>query len=193
MICLAPASNAQVRIWLDERSRFASEKPVIVIYNMPFAYRVYDNRRLSVQQLKQALEMVVQKHESLRTALIFDGEENQLVQRIIDGSHNNTPLFQFNDSTYDTDEQLNTILQGERRNSQLFDLARGLVFRCHFVHHQTSLPNNCVCAEDIIIFNFHHASFDFPSMEIFLHDLNEAYSTGQLATDHDTHLRYLDC
>ncbi|CAF4382473.1 unnamed protein product, partial [Adineta steineri] len=34
--------------------------------------------------------------------------------------------------------------------------------------------------------------FDFPSMNIFLHDLNQAYTTGQLLYDGNTNLRYLD-
>ncbi|CAF4355789.1 unnamed protein product, partial [Adineta steineri] len=38
----------------------------------------------------------------------------------------------------------------------------------------------------------HHALFDFPSMNIFLHDLNQAYTTGQLLYDDNTNLRYLD-
>ena len=36
--------------------------------------------------------------------------------------------------------------------------------------------------KDAIIFNFHHALFDFPSMNVFLHDLDQAYTTGQLPT-----------
>jgi hypothetical protein len=30
-------------------------------------------------------------------------------------------------------------------------------------------------------------------MNVFLDDLNQAYSAGQLTTDDDTALRYLDC
>ncbi|CAF1683370.1 unnamed protein product, partial [Adineta ricciae] len=38
-----------------------------------------------------------------------------------------------------------------------------------------------------------HALFDFPSMDIFLHDLNLAYTTGQLPSDNDdATLRYID-
>ena len=47
--------------------------------------------------------------------------------------------------------------------------------------------------QDALIFNFHHALFDFPSMDIFLHDLNQAYTTGQLSNNDNTALRYIDC
>ncbi|CAF1258472.1 unnamed protein product, partial [Rotaria sordida] len=80
----------------------------------------------------------------------------------------------------------------EKRNTGLLDLAQGLVFRCHIIHHTPVSSNDLLCDKDAIIFNFHHASFDFPSMHIFLHDLNQAYSTGQLTTDENSLLRYLD-
>jgi hypothetical protein len=30
-------------------------------------------------------------------------------------------------------------------------------------------------------------------MDVFLHELDEAYTSGQLPTNNDTTLRYLDC
>ncbi|CAF1543966.1 unnamed protein product, partial [Adineta ricciae] len=47
----APASYAQARIWLDERTRFDPDKPQLAIYNMPFLYRLATGSSLSVQQL----------------------------------------------------------------------------------------------------------------------------------------------
>ncbi|CAF1651854.1 unnamed protein product, partial [Adineta ricciae] len=46
-----PASYAQARIWLDERTRFDPDKPQLAIYNMPFLYRLATGSSLSVQQL----------------------------------------------------------------------------------------------------------------------------------------------
>ena len=102
-------------------------------------------------------------------------------------------LFAFIESTFDTDEQLNDIMHEEKRNPQLFDLAHGLVFRCHILYYKQISPNHLLSDKDALIFNFHHALFDFPSMDIFLHDLNQAYTTGQLSNDDNTTLRYLDC
>ena len=193
MIITAPASHAQSRIWLDERIRFHPDQPFVAIYNMPFLYRLHSVHTLSITQLRQALQLIVTKHQSLRTSLIFDKEKNLLMQKITDSNDNNNRSFEFLESTFETDEQLNNSMHNEKRNFQLFDLGQGLVFRCHLVYYKQISSKNLLCDKDALIFNFHHASFDFPSMDIFLDDLNQAYSTGQLKIDDDTCLRYFDC
>ncbi|CAF0982682.1 unnamed protein product [Adineta steineri] len=189
----APASFAQARIWLDERIRFDPNKPQIAIYNMPFVYRLKSDHTLSIKQLRHALHLAVNNHHSLHTSLHFDFQKNLLMQRIItheDKKNNN--LFSIIKTAYETDEQLNEILHDEKRNPHLFDLTQGLVFRCHIIYHKQISPNHLLSHKDLLIFNFHHALFDFPSMDIFLHDLNQAYTTGQLLYDNNTNLHYLD-
>jgi hypothetical protein len=193
MTLIAPTSYAQARIWLDDRIRFDPDKPQVAIYNMPFLYRLSSQHTLSIQQLRHALQLIVTKHQSLRTSLIFDAENNLLMQQIIDLNEDSKQTFAFIKSTYETDEQLNNIMHEENRNSQLFDLAHGLVFRCHIVYYKQISSNDLLYDKDALIFNFHHALFDFPSMDVFLHDLNQAYATGQLSIHHNTTLRYLDC
>ena len=160
---------------------------------MPFLYRLSSGHSLSIIQLRQALHKIIIKHQSLRTSLIFDKQNNQLIQQIIDFNDNNNNLFSFIESIFETDEQLNDIMHHEKGNSQLFDLSQGLVFRCHLVYHKQISSNDLLSDKDLLIFNFHHALFDFPSMDVFLHDLNQAYTTGQLTFDDNTSLRYLDC
>lgn len=160
---------------------------------MPFIYRLSPIHTLSVKQLHQALQLIVIKHLSLRTSLIFDNKNNQLMQRIIDFTDDNNKLFTFVQSTFQTDDQLNEIMHNEKSNSQYFDLAHGLVFRCHLLHYNQISTNDLLCDKDMIIFNFHHALFDFPSMNVFLHDLNQAYTTNQLLYSDDNILNYLDC
>ncbi|CAF4036473.1 unnamed protein product, partial [Adineta steineri] len=190
---IAPASFAQARIWLDERIRFDPDKPQIAIYNMPFVYRLQPGHTLSIKQLHHALHLTVNKHLSLHTSLHFDIQKNLLMQRVTTHDHkNNNKMFSIIESTYETEEQLNEILHYEKRNPQLFNLAHGLVFRCHLVYHKRISSNDLLSHKDLLIFNFHHALFDFPSMEVFLHDLNQAYTTGQLLYDENTLLRYLD-
>jgi hypothetical protein len=115
------------------------------------------------------------------------------MQRIVDSKDDQNELFTFTKSTLETDEQLIDIMHDEKRNSKLFNLSQGLVFRCHLVHHKQISSSDLLIDKDLIIFNFHHALFDFPSMNVFFDDLNQAYKTGQLLTNHDTALRYLDC
>jgi NRPS condensation-like uncharacterized protein len=160
---------------------------------MPFLYRLCYEHTLSIKQLRHALQLIVTKHLSLRTSLIFDTESNLLMQQIIDLNNDGEQLFTFIKSTFETDEQLNDIMHNEKCNSQLFNLAEGPVFRCHLVHHNQISSNDLLTDKDVIIFNFHHAFFDFSSMNIFLRDLDQAYSTGQLLTNEDNALRYLDC
>ncbi|CAF4029589.1 unnamed protein product, partial [Adineta steineri] len=94
--------------------------------------------------------------------------------------------------TYTTQEQLNHVIHEENYNPHLFNLAQGLVFRCHIVYYKQISSNHLLSHKDLLIFNFHHALFDFPSMELFLHDLNQAYTTGQLLYGDNSNLRYLD-
>ena len=160
---------------------------------MPFLYRLYPQHTLSIKQLHLALQLIVTKHLSLRTSLIFDTESNRLVQRIIDSKDNKQQLFTFIESTFQTEEQLINIMHDEKRNSQLFNLAQGLVFRCHLVRHKQFPSNDLLTDKDAIIFNFHHAMFDFPSMNVFLYDLDQTYTTGQLTIDDTTVPHYFDC
>ncbi|CAF3939626.1 unnamed protein product, partial [Adineta steineri] len=194
LIIPAPASFAQARIWLDERIRFDPDKPQIAIYNMPFVYRLQPGHTLSIKQLRHALHLTVNKHPSLHTSLYCDIEKNLLMQRVIthEDKNNKNNMFSIIETTYETDEQLNEILHDEKRNPQLFDLAQGLVFRCHIIYHKQISSNHLLSDKDVLIFNFHHALFDFPSVELFHHDLNQAYTTGQLLYDDNTKLRYLD-
>ncbi len=192
LLYTASASYAQTRIWLDERIRFNPDKPLDAIYNMPFLYRLCSENTLSIKHLHHALQLIVAKHLSLRTSLIFDTETNQLMQRIIDLNDNGEQLFTFIESTFETEEQLTQIMHNEKVNSQLFHLAQGLVFRCHLIYHEHISSNNLLTDKDTIIFNFHHALFDFPSMNVFLHELDHIYETGRLFRDNDSDLRYLD-
>ena len=151
MSTVAPASYAQARIWLDERIRFNRDKPQVAIYNMPFVYRLSPNDTLSIKQLRHALQLVINKHQSLRTALIFDTEKNQLMQQIIESNSNNNPLFAFIKSTFETDEEFNSIMYDEKCNSTQFNLAQGLVFRCHIVYYRQISSNDLLCDKDKII------------------------------------------
>ncbi|CAF4244099.1 unnamed protein product, partial [Adineta steineri] len=189
-----PASFAQARIWLDERIRFDPDKPQVAIYNMPFVYRLQSGHTLSIKQLTHALQLTINKHPSLHTSLHFDIQKNLLMQRVIthEDRNSNNNMLSIIETIYETEEQLNEILHDEKRNPHLFDLAQGLVFRCHIIYYKQIFSNHLLSDKDVLIFNFHHALFDFPSMKVFHHDLNQAYTTGQLLYDDNTNLRYLD-
>ncbi|CAF1531376.1 unnamed protein product, partial [Adineta steineri] len=189
----APASFAQVHLLLGEQTHFDTNTPHMMNYNMPFIYCLHTEHTLSVKKLWHALQLVVIKHQSLQTSFIFDIEKNLFMQQVISLNDNNNKQFSFIESTYESEEQLNDIIENEKCNPQLFNLSQAHVFRCHLIYHQRISSNNCLSDKDIIMFNFHHAIFDLPSMHMFLYDLNQAYTTGQLPfIDGNTTLRYLD-
>ncbi|CAF4196905.1 unnamed protein product, partial [Adineta steineri] len=187
-----PASFAQYRIWPENQRDANSDQSYLMTHNMPFFYRLYAEDILSVKQLRHALQLIVTKHESLHTSLIYDFNKKILMQRVLTQQDINNDMFTITQSTYETDEQLNAIIENEKYNPQLFNLAQGLVFRCHLVYYKQISSNDLLSANDVIIFNFHHFVFDYQSMNTFLDDLNQAYTTGQLLYDDNTLLRYID-
>ncbi|CAF1527084.1 unnamed protein product, partial [Adineta steineri] len=188
----APASFAQALLWHNESIYFTPNISQVPIHNMPFVYSLHSHHTLSVQHLHHALQQIAIKHESLRTSLIFHTENNRVIQKIIEFNQNHNTLFTFVESTYTTHEQLSDIMHEERHNPQLFDLAQGLVFRCHLVYYKQISLEHLLSDKDLIIFNFHHGLFDFLSMKVFLQGLSQAYTTGQLLYNNNTLLRYLD-
>ncbi|CAF1485098.1 unnamed protein product, partial [Adineta steineri] len=136
---IKPASYAQHQIWHDEEHRLHLDGPQLAIYNMVFCYRLSANHTLSVQQLRYALHLVVDKHQSLRTSFVFDTTKNILTQRIVDQQNNEHNRFSIVESIYETDEQLDEIMYNETHNLHVFDLTQGLVFRCHIVRYKQRL------------------------------------------------------
>ncbi len=190
---IGPTSYAQACIWFEEQHRFDPQKPQVAIYNMPFLYRLSRGGILSITQLRQALQLIIMKHESLRTSIFFDTHENVLMQRIIEPrDDDHQQLYTLINSIFNTEEDLKQIMHDEQSNPKHFILSKGLVFRCHIVRHKHISHDDFLFDNDAIIFNFHHACFDFLSMDIFHRHLDQAYATSQL-TDESTVLRYLDC
>ena len=118
---VAPASYAQARIWLDERIRFHSDRPQVAIYNMPFVYRLLPGYTLSIKQLRHALHLVINKHQSLRTSLVFDAGKNILMQGVFDSNDNCTNKFFIHiESIFETDEELYNIMEDEQMEPSSF-------------------------------------------------------------------------
>ncbi|MGH9696402.1 MAG: condensation domain-containing protein, partial [Bryobacteraceae bacterium] len=70
---IRPASFSQKRLWfLDQFD------PGLSAYNLPRAFRI--TGEFKVEALQNALEMIVERHESLRTTFAaFDGDPVQVV------------------------------------------------------------------------------------------------------------------
>ena len=80
----------------------------------------------------------------------------------------------------ETIKELEIILQDEETNPAHFHLNAGRVFRCRVIQRSQPTDKDLLMDGDILLFNFHHAIFDYSSKSIFLTDLKQAYSIGML-------------
>ncbi len=174
----ALASFAQIRIYLDERIRLTNQDE-LAIYNLVFPLEVVNNSYVSLKCLHHALCSIINKHTILRTQILFhDNKENiSLYQTILESIE-----FPFQISTLmNNNQSLEDILENEETNPFLFNIEKGLVFRCHIIRrNQSIIDSDLLLSGDIIIFNFHHIAFDGTSTDIFFHDLALAYANKDI-------------
>ena len=148
-----PLSYAQQRLWfLDEL------EPGTPVYNMPFALKVHG--KLNTEALQNALNDLVEQHESLRT--IFVATDNEPVQKILS---NVTATL----NTCDLRERDETaILQHTRKLAkENFNLAKGPLLHLHLLQTGTD--------EYLLMLVIHHIISDLWSMNIFFRDLGKLY------------------
>ncbi|CAF4205740.1 unnamed protein product [Rotaria sp. Silwood2] len=186
---LRPASFAQERIWYDTKIRFNEEDYQTAIYNELLVIQV-ETGNVSINRLKCAINEVIRKHTVLRTAIMYDPNEERLKQYIKPMPSlptTSTDLFSFDVTHTSSDEkEINHILAEEQTNISSLSVLDGILLRCHLirVHENSSAfknePNvesisDILRINDIILFIFHHVAFDASSAEIFLNDLYLAY------------------
>jgi hypothetical protein len=167
--------------------RFQVEKNGLNIYHMVYVFRVLSNdnkSHLDISRLRSSLQLIVEKHVSLRTSLyISDDESNKLIQCIRPFTSNNDIVIE---SFIKNDDDLWKIIEDEETNSLHLDVAKGRVFRCHLIRYSDHSSN------DVLIFKFHHLVFDGTSETLFFNCLNQAYMTGQLTSTPTETSAYLD-
>ncbi|CAF4978012.1 unnamed protein product, partial [Rotaria sp. Silwood1] len=172
-ITQGPASFAQTRLFLDERVRFGVASDSVATYHIPLVYEITHNS-VSLERLQRAVAAIVEKHKVLRTRLIFDEKAGELQQEVMDAISVEIIL-----TRVESERDVQKILYDEETNSRLFDLSEGKVFRCHAIRRSTNIDDDVLFPCDILVFNFHHAAFDGASIDIFFHDLQQAYSTDR--------------
>ena len=185
---LAAASFSQRYSWSAEQINSVSP---VVANNVPFVYRLMRGN-LSIERLRRALRLLVLKHCSLRTLFTMDSRTDSLIQRILEPHDDDEELFIFVQSSFNCDEDLETILHQELSNPLHFQLSEGRVFRFHIVSHQTD-QRGMVEAGDYLVFNFHRIAFDLPSWDIFERDLRLAYQGESMLSLDPNRIRFIDC
>ncbi|WGU92450.1 amino acid adenylation domain-containing protein [Paenibacillus dendritiformis] len=140
-----PATSAQQRMYAVSHLREAR-----LSYNMPMAFRMKE--RLELSKVESAVQLLADRHESLRTSFHMIGEE--LVQRI--APHVRIPVHYWECQDESEAEQL---LASWIRP---FDLGQAPLFRAGLIHMRSG--------GDLLLLDMHHMISDGRSIDILLEE-----------------------
>ena len=188
IFALGPATIIQENIWLKKQNNFVSAS--LPINNIQLAFIISPDSLVSLQCLKQALILLINKHMILRTCLTMTSDGTSLKQRVMPYDDKSNSLVQV--SRINTVDELEDIILNEKMNRNHFDLTTGRVFRCHAIYRSKQGQEDLLVNGDVLLFSFHHMIFDNSSEEIFLNDLKRAYATGMLDTNKKEIPTYID-
>ena len=192
---VARASFAQERIFLDEQIRFVSKNNNNNIYVIPFLYRLSStNDHISITQLCQAFQSLMTKHNILRTALYLD-TNGTIIQHCLDADIMIDAFQSFRFSIvnlHNDDHHINEVIKEILNQSNLFDLSKGRVIRCHILRHSICSDHTLLQNDDLILISIHHAVFDGTSTSLFIRDLSLAYDNNYSLSISDNALQYID-
>ena len=151
-----PASPAQQRFWL-----LTKVNPDATIFNMPSTVRL--DGALSVAHLRRSFDLLIERHEILRTT--FREAEGELLQIV-------APTSDFSLSVTDlggeqAEAQAQSVLRKEAEGR--FDLERGPLIRAHLIRLSEK--------DHILTIVLHHILADGWSGNIVQRDLWSAYET----------------
>jgi hypothetical protein len=148
---------------------------------MPLMLQV-DSGFLSIDKCVKILDEIARLHWIFRTRLSFDVDGCCLRQKI----HENIRC-QFSVSAYNGDEEKQRRINKEV--GMAFDTEHDGVFRCHFFRRYDYENQDKLFQGDVIVFNFHHGSFDGQAMDLFAEQFKLGYEGQQLQSPN---LQYID-
>ena len=159
----APLSFAQERLWFLEQLQ-----PDTPAFNLPFALQIQGS--LYIDRLKQSLNYVVQRHETLRTT--FANTDQGARQVVLPELVVDIPVIDLNmyTGTALTDQIEHHIAQDA---NMPFDITQVPLFRLTLLH---LAPNDYIA-----VFNMHHIISDGWSVTLFIQELSHFYAC--LSTD----------
>ncbi len=166
-----PLSFAQERIWFFEQL-----EPGTAVYNIANAVRL--TGPLDFNALRDTLDEVLRRHESLRT--VFASQDDKAVQVVIDPQPLALPIQQV-----EYEEQLPQLLNEESQRP--FDLLHGPLLRCK-VFRLSEL-------EHVVVLCTHHIASDGWSMSVLINEiavLYEAFSNGKSSQLPELPVQYAD-
>jgi len=151
-------SNGQKRLWV-----LSQDEQTSITYNLAGAYKL--TGVIDPEILGKSWQLVVGKHEVLRTVFVFHNGE--LLQEITDLSQDHVLQFPASETAWNTESIQDFVLQDA---NQAFDLEKGpLVKACCFLSDNNEL---------VFYYKIHHLIADGWSMHVLWNELIHAY--GQL-------------
>ena len=156
-INLFPASSLQENMWkleqgTDPKSLFSI--PIIISFK----------GKVENEKLEQAFNNIVKKHESLRTAIILEG--NTLYQQVQNYSNIKIQCVNLSSLTQAEKIERKTALIRDLRNIK-FDLSQAPLFECKMIKLNDTEYN--------LLLNVHHIIFDGWSSALFFKELAKEY------------------
>ncbi len=175
-----PLSFAQQRLWFLEQLQ-----PESAVYHVPIAVRL--SGRLSIPQFKQALQDLIQRHESLRTNFqIVNNQPIQIIRSYLSLSIPTIDLQHLSEVALTLADQTTTALTLQAAQTP-FNLAEDALLRVFLLKLSAE--------RHILLLTLHHLITDGWSMEIFVRELAALYasaSTGTAAMLPELPIQYAD-
>ena len=172
-----PLSFAQQRLWLLDQL-----EPGNASYDITTALRLRGD--LKVEALEQSFNLIIQRHESLRTT--FAVVQGHPVQVIATTASVLLPIIDL--SGLDEDErEVEVQLQADKEAQYSFDLTKGLLVRIQLLR----LREN----EHVVLLNIHHIISDGWSTNVLIQELAVYYAailTGRPSPLPDLPIQYAD-
>jgi amino acid adenylation domain-containing protein len=152
-----PLSFAQQRLWFLDQL-----EPGSSFYNIARALRL--KGPLDIDALSQAINEIVRRHESLRTA--FGAENGTPFQDIIEGEAVPLPLIELS-SLIESEKEAECEALAAAEIKRPFDLSRGPLLRAGLFRISTS--------DHVLVLTMHHIAGDGWSLAVLFHELKVLY------------------
>ena len=172
-----PLSFAQQRLWILERI-----EGDLAAYNMSSGFEL--KGALNTEALRQALETIIERHESLRTT--FSMIKDEPVQVIHPNSRFELSIEDL--STYEPEEQETELVRRSQLEAErVFDLTADRMLRARLLKFSEE--------KHVLLLTMHHIASDGWSRGILLNELHclyDAYSSGKDAELPELPVQYID-
>lgn len=166
-----PLSFAQMRLWfLNQLETGNSEYNISTSYNMPAALKL--TGPLNVNALRKSFQMLVERHEALRTSfLIDDGRATQVIREPSDWFMDVRDLRHL-----DVEEREAEVMRlAEDEATRSFDLVLGPLHKARRVRLMRTRLLHTQDNEHVLLLTKHHIISDGWSLGILIDEMGELY------------------